>query len=171
MRVTYLRHSGFAVETESLAILIDCIGGYEKASKPVLALVSHGHFDHKSPESIAFADKIIDCPEPGEEFSFMGARIRTFGSTDEGVSFMIDLDGKRIFHAGDLNKWHWRDEGDTEWTQKAISDFEAVMATLPDEKIDVAMFPVDPRQGSGYDEGACEFNERIKPGIFIPMHF
>jgi L-ascorbate metabolism protein UlaG (beta-lactamase superfamily) len=87
------------------------------------------------------------------------------------VSFLIEVGGKRIFHAGDLNKWHWRDDGDAEWTEKAISDFEAVMATLPAEKPDAAMFPVDPRMGSGYDEGAHEFIQRMQPKIFIPMHF
>jgi L-ascorbate metabolism protein UlaG (beta-lactamase superfamily) len=172
MRITYWRHSGFSVETDNCDILIDYIGGgYAMSAKPVIALISHGHFDHRAPDETLFANHIIDCPDVGREYDIMGVKIRTYGSTDEGVSFMIDVGSRRIFHAGDLNKWHWRDEGDAEWTEKAISDFEAVMATLPDEKIDVAMFPVDPRQGSGYDEGACEFNERIKPGIFIPMHF
>lgn len=172
MRIIYYRHSGFCVEADNVDILIDYIGGgYAMSAKPVIALVSHGHFDHRAPDETLFADKIIDCPEVGQEFDIKGAKIRTYGSTDEGVSFMIDVDGKRVFHAGDLNKWHWRDEGDAEWTEKAISDFEAVMATLPNEKIDAAMFPVDPRMGSGYDEGACEFNERMKPGVIIPMHF
>lgn len=172
VRVTYRKHSGFSIETENLDMLVDYIGGgYAKGEKPVIALVSHAHGDHRAPETVAFAEHAVDCPEAGQEFEIMGARIRTFGSTDEGVSFMIDIGGRRIFHAGDLNKWHWRSDGDTEWTEKAVRDFEAVMATLPGENIDLAMFPVDPRMGEGYDEGACEFNERMKPGIFIPMHF
>ena len=32
------------------------------------------------------------------------------GSTDEGVSFCVDFAGVTLFHAGDLNLWHWRDE-------------------------------------------------------------
>lgn len=174
MRVTYWKHSGFSISTEKLDILIDYIdGGYACGEKPVLTLVSHAHGDHRNMGELALInpEQILDCPDVGGEFNIMGARIRTFGSTDEGVSFLIELDGRRVFHAGDLNKWHWRNENDPEWTEKAISDFEAVMATLPDEPIDVAMFPVDPRMGEGCDEGACEFNERMKPGIFIPMHF
>ena len=172
MKITYWKHSGFSIETDTLDILIDYIGGgYVKGKKPVLALVSHGHYDHRTPDETIFADRIIDCPEVGEEFDVMGVRIRAYGSTDEGVSFMIDVDGRRIFHAGDLNLWHWRDEGDADWTEKAASDFEDVMATLPDERIDLAMFPVDPRMGAGHDEGACVFNERLQPGILIPMHF
>ena len=172
MRIVYHKHSGFSVETENADILIDYIGGrYEKGEKPVLALVSHTHGDHRKPDAISFADHVIDCPDVGEKFHIMGMDIRTFGSTDEGVSFLIEADGRHIFHAGDLNKWHWRDEGDAGWTEKAIADFEAVMATLEGERLDAAMFPVDPRMGAGYDEGPCEFNERMKPGVFIPMHF
>ena len=174
MRVTYWKHSGFSISAEKLDILIDYIDGdYSRGEKPVLALVSHGHGDHRNMGELALIepDRILDCPDVGLDLDVMGARIRTFGSTDEGVSFMIDIDGKRIFHAGDLNKWHWRGENDPEWTEKAISDFDNIMAALPDEPIDLAMFPVDPRMGEGYDEGACEFNERMKPGSFIPMHF
>ena len=31
-------------------------------------------------------------------------RIQAFGSTDVGISFLIDLQGRRLFHAGDLKQ-------------------------------------------------------------------
>ena len=37
-------------------------------------------------------------------------KVRTFKSTDEGVAFMVECEGKRIYHAGDLNNWVWRGE-------------------------------------------------------------
>ena len=172
MRVTYHDHSGFSVETEKVVLLFDYIGGgFVFGEKPVLAMVSHAHGDHRKPGLIDCAEKVIDCPAVGETFEFMGVRVRTFGSTDEGVSFLAEADGKRIFHAGDLNLWHWNNENDPEWTKQATEDFEKVMSALQGEKLDVAMFPVDPRMGEGYDEGACIFNERMQPGMFIPMHF
>ena len=172
MRVTYWNHSGFSVETKSAVLLFDYIGGgFTFGKKPVLAMISHAHGDHRKPELIASAMGIIDCPKVGETFTINGVKVRTFGSTDEGVSFLAEVDGYRIFHAGDLNLWHWRNENDPEWTKQAAEDFERVMDTLSGEKIDLAMFPVDPRMGEGYDEGACIFNERMKPGVFIPMHF
>lgn len=172
MKITFWEQSGFSIETDEAVILVDYIGGgFEKDKRPVIALVSHGHYDHRAPEEIIFADRVIDCPDAGQEFEVMGAKIRTYGSTDEGVSFMIDIGGKRIFHAGDFNLWHWRDEGDIAWTKQATDDFYTILESLPGEKIDLAMFPVDPRMGSGYDEGACIFNERMKPGILIPMHW
>lgn len=172
MRITFWQHSGFSIETDSIVILADYIGGgFKPDGRRVVALISHAHSDHRRPELTAFADQVLDCPEAGCEFRLLGARIRTFGSTDEGVSFLINLDGRRIFHAGDLNLWHWKDEGDADWTRRAYADFERVLDSLEGESVDIAMFPVDPRQGSDYDEGARRFMERIKPGILIPMHF
>jgi len=172
MRVTYWQQSGLSVDTGSEVLLFDYIGGgFAFCEKPVLAMVSHAHGDHRRIELIAQAKGIIDCPRPGESFTINGVKVRTFGSTDEGVSFLVEAGGRRIFHAGDLNLWHWNNENDPEWTKQATADFEEVMATLAAERIDIAMFPVDPRMGEGYDEGACIFNERMKPGVFIPMHF
>ena len=37
-------------------------------------------------------------------------RVHAFGSTDVGISFLVEAEGKKIFHAGDLNNWHWMDE-------------------------------------------------------------
>ena len=45
------------------------------------------------------------------------------------------------------------------------------MEPIPKQGIDVAFFPVDPRQGSMYDAGAGYFVMTVKPKILIPMHF
>lgn len=31
-------------------------------------------------------------------------------STDEGVAFLVTAEGRTVFHAGDLNWWHWEGE-------------------------------------------------------------
>lgn len=52
----------------------------------------------------------------GEKYEDDRICIRAFGSTDSGVSFLLEVDGKKIFHAGDLNNWHWMDEcEESEW--------------------------------------------------------
>ena len=38
--------------------------------------------------------------------------IETFHSTDEGVAFLVNVDNKVIYHAGDLNWWHWKGESE-----------------------------------------------------------
>lgn len=39
------------------------------------------------------------------------------------------------------------------------------------EKMDVVLFPVDPRLGKEYMRGPLQFVKRIKTTIFVPMHF
>ena len=100
-------------------------------------------------------------------------RIEAFGSTDVGISFLIDLQGVRLFHAGDLNNWHWSEESTPQEIRKAEGDFLAEIKILQQKapQVDVAMFPVDSRLGKDYMRGAEQFVERIKTAIFAPMHF
>ncbi len=100
-------------------------------------------------------------------------RIQAFGSTDVGVSFLIDLQGTRLFHAGDLNNWHWSEESTPQEIRKAEGDFLAEVKKLQQvaPAVDVAMFPVDSRIGKDYMRGAEQFVDRIKSTIFVPMHF
>ena len=37
--------------------------------------------------------------------------IRAFKSTDQGVAFLASLEGRTIYHAGDLNNWVWEGAG------------------------------------------------------------
>ena len=100
-------------------------------------------------------------------------RIQAFGSTDVGVSFLLDLQGLRLFHAGDLNNWHWSEESTPQEIRKAEGDFLAEVRDLQQvaPAVDVALFPVDRRMGRDYMRGPLQFVERIKTHIFVPMHF
>ena len=99
--------------------------------------------------------------------------IKAFGSTDVGISFLIETEGRRIFHAGDLNNWHWSEESTEAEIRKANGDFLAEVKYLKEKapKIDLALFPVDRRMGKDYMKGAKQFIEQIKTTIFVPMHF
>ena len=57
--------------------------------------------------------------------------------------------------------------------QKAENDFKVIVNRIKSEypAIDIAMFPVDPRQGSDFARGATIFLEEIKVKDFFPMHF
>lgn len=101
--------------------------------------------------------------------------IHCFGSTDIGNSYAVvfkagDL---KVFHAGDLNCWTWRDESSQEEVEAAekafISELRPIAEAFP--KFDIAMFPVDSRIGTGFNEGAKIFLESIDVERFFPMHF
>lgn len=87
--------------------------------------------------------------------------------------FLLHTEGKRIFHAGDLNNWHWREESTEQEVEEAEKAFLREVAVLAKDAdfLDLAMFPVDPRLGADYMSGAKQFIDRIPVRKFVPMHF
>lgn len=163
---------------------------------PVVFFVSHHHADHFNPAIFNMAQnhrrayvisndvtgfRIPDRAEtagvsPGDTIEGLPGKIsvKAYGSTDEGVSFMIKTDsGHTIFHAGDFNYWHWQDESTPEEVKKAYTDFNRILFRIKQEvaAIDLLFFPVDPRMGSGFESGARIFMAEIPCTYFIPMHF
>ena len=85
------------------------------------------------------------------------------GSTDSGVSWIVETEGKRIFHAGDLNNWYARFlpeavPGETIYSEEFDEEIDPIahekqyLGELKDIRkiagsFDVVMFPVDGRIG------------------------
>ena len=94
--------------------------------------------------------------------------IKTFGSTDKGISILVNIDDSNIFHAGDLNYWAWPDN-DQFTMEKEYSDFIREVNKI--KNIDICFFPLDNRLHENYYKGADIFINCVKPKIFFPMHF
>lgn len=109
----------------------------------------------------------------GDVFEDANLYVKAFGSTDAGVSFLIRAGGKQIFHAGDLNNWHWADESPREEAEEAGQAFleELDIIAAETQHFDLAMFPIDPRLGRLYMLGAEQFTGIFKVNTFAPMHF
>ena len=162
------------------------IGVLRKYSS-VFVFISHEHIDHLDPVVFTWNEAgnvsyIVssDMPvgtrgkrmAPGDKLKLSDTvAVTAFDSTDLGVSFLVDFDGIRIFHAGDLNFWHWREESSMQEIEEADQEFRRAVKPLSAETIDVAFFPVDPRQGAMYEAGANYFILAVKPRILIPMHY
>lgn len=157
-------------------------------------LATHFHPDHFNPEIFNWKEQHPDIQyilskdilkhrrakvgdgvfiQKGESYEDEILRIEAFGSTDVGSSFLIHLHDWHIFHAGDLNNWHWSEESTEEEIKKANGDFLAEVKYLKEKSpnIDLTLFPVDRRMGKDYMKGAKQFIEQIKTTIFAPMHF
>lgn len=157
-------------------------------------LSSHSHADHFNPEilkwkaerpDVAFVFSRDICQlkglagieavylDKGEVYEDDLLRVRAFGSTDIGISFLMEMEGKKVFHAGDLNNWHWMDESEESEWRGYERHFLQELATLSAavERLDVVMFPVDPRLGREYMRGPRQFIGQIPTGKFVPMHF
>ena len=137
MRLTYIFHSGFVLETEKSILIFDywmdpgnVMESILQSIKPLYVLSSHFHEDHftreifewrKQKENITYIlSKDIfkhrrASKEEADAWLAKGASwsdelvsVKALGSTDSGVSWIVETEGKRIFHAGDLNNWYAR---------------------------------------------------------------
>nr|WP_326127098.1 MBL fold metallo-hydrolase [uncultured Oscillibacter sp.] len=106
----------------------------------------------------------------GQTLSLPRAEIETLSSTDEGVAFLVTLpDGLTLFHAGDLNWWHWEGE-DKAWNRNMEVNFKRYTEPLRGRRIDLAMLPLDPRLGEDGFRGPRYFLETADIRRFLPMH-
>lgn len=119
----------------------------------------------KEGDEIEISYKLQDNIENGK------IKIYTFGSTDLGSSFYINIENKNIFHAGDLHFWHWEDDSEIEEKEMKNAYLEQLYAIRKLPKIDIAFTAVDPRLGVNVYEGVELFRDLLKPKIIIPMHF
>ena len=107
---------------------------------------------------------------PGEKLEVLpGVTVETLPSTDEGVAFLVTADGQTVFHAGDLNWWHWEGEPDP-WNPDMERTFKAYAEPLRGRSIDLAMLPLDPRLGEAGFWGPRYCLELADIRRFLPMH-
>jgi L-ascorbate metabolism protein UlaG (beta-lactamase superfamily) len=189
MKVEYIYHSGFTVETDNYFLVFDYYkGDIELEDKKTIIFCTHNHPDHYNSEIFKWLEKnnkilyvmssdIETKPsvrtyilDPYEDLKLHDIEINTFGSTDKGVSFLIKVEGKTIFFAGDLNWWHWNDDSKEE-QEDMEKAFKNEIEKIKGRDIDIAFFPVDPRLKENYYLGGEYFINEIKPKVFIPMHF
>ena len=154
--------------------------------------VTHAHFDHFGTHIRAYAQKTSryifssDIKRtkrvkifPKEKITFMkrytaweddAIKVWSYDSTDVGISFLVETpSGKKIFHAGDFNRWHWTDDTPDN-IELADKVFKRQMKRLEGLEADVAFFPIDGRLGSWQEVGAIEFVSRTDVKNFVAMH-
>ncbi len=197
--VTYFHHSGFSVQVANTLMVFDYwrgedgsfpqemylqekdLAGYED----VLFFVSHDHpdhfdtviFDFKHLNNVHYildsgikTDEHVDRMQLGDKRTYGDVTVTAYDSTDKGISFYVEIGGVRIFHAGDLNLWHWREENSLRNITLAEERYYAAVEPLIGLPMDVCMFPLDPRMGGMFEAGANHFIMTCKPHVFIPMH-
>lgn len=213
MKVTYLYHSGYLVETESALLLFDYFKGELPAfpaHKPLIVFASHKHPDHFDfrifdlkdhpggahyvfGSDIRLSDNYLERKgiDPGIkeqihrlsshkelEIPLQGVeslKIRTLKSTDEGVAFYVRVGKERLYHAGDLNWWHWEGEAESfNAIQKKVYQEEIglLQKWLKEEgaALDIAFVPLDPRLQSAYCYGMDAFLSVVPVKEVYPMH-
>lgn len=193
IKIKYLYHSGFLVETDNNLLIFDYYQGpveslVRESPKNIFIFSSHSHPDHFNPVILEWQknkpdiqyifgydinvpqkNKNINFLSPYEKLEIGNLKIKAYNSTDLGISFLVQDEEIRLFHAGDLNWWYWIDTPAE--MMKAEKDFKEEVQKIKGETIDIAFFPVDPRLEENYSAGAEYFIQELAPRIFIPMHF
>ena len=163
MKITYLGHSCFCIESENGTKLITdpyTKVGYElpKGLSADIVLSSHGHFDHNYVCAIGGSPSILT--EAGN-YSVNGIDIEGFDSWHDpkqgalrgkNVIFHFTVDGVRFCHFGDLGESYCAD------TAKKVAN------------ADVWLLPV----GGTYTIDATqakEYMDKLSPKAVIPMHY
>ena len=165
-----------------------------KKPEDLYVFCSHSHPDHFNPEILSwkekknnityiFANELLESKQTigtGVHYLAKYAKFedynlwaQLFGSTDLGGSFLVNVNDKLIFHAGDLNNWHWKEEVSKEEALVFENNYLCELELLAENvnHLYLAMFPIDPRLGKEYMRGAEQFVNRIPTEYLLPMHF
>lgn len=162
-------------------------------SADLYVLCTHSHSDHFNPDVLSWSkqkenityifsselaqkgasDANVHYLSKEHVFEDHRLKIKAFGSTDVGGSFLLEYNNQHFFHAGDLNNWHWNEEVEKEEALTFENNYLCELELLSEksDRLHVAMFPVDPRLGKDYMRGAEQFISRITTSYFLPMHF
>lgn len=170
LEITWISHASFKIKRLNSKIYPEFVIYLDPynisfGEKADLILITHDHFDHKDEKSIQVLSKdkteILIGGEnikEGEEREIKEIKIKAvpaynltkpFHPRAKGVGFVLEIDGKKIYHTGDTDK---------------IPE----MAELGE--IDLALLPI----GGTYtmnEEEAAEAVKIIKPKKVIPMHY
>lgn len=215
LQLTYIFHSCFALETDNCILIFDywldpcnVMNRFITTKKRVYVFASHFHEDHFTRDIFKWREDGINViyilskdilkhrranKEDADVWLAKGGtwedeniKVTATGSNDSGVSWIVQVGGKLIFHAGDLCNWYARFLSDEKVPDKIISEEFKEINPIAEEKrfigelkdvkkitnrFDIVMFPVDGRIGNGYTLGARQFIERFNVKLFIPMHF
>lgn len=173
--IQWLGHASFRISHNDKVIYIDPWKIKDSVHDATLVLVSHGHYDHYSPEDIAkvsgpgtklIATADVVKTQDEEEPILPGLTIELDDITIQGVAaynpkkqfhlkennwvgYIIQLDSRRIYYAGDT---------DLTGEMKAVTD------------IDVALLPVGGTYTMNAEE-AAEATGYINPKLAIPYHW
>lgn len=199
-RLYFIHHSSYLWVGDRSMILWDYYGRGEVASflaehpdKHLYIMVTHSHGDHYSPiifdtPFVTHAGGVVyifheelketinreevHYLETGKDWGDNQIMVKAFGSTDCGGSFYVEIEDQKLFHAGDLNNWHWNQEADEEYIELYETHWQRELGRLTDSVrlLDLLMFPTDLRLGRDYLKGLRSLLAMTEVKYLAPMH-
>ena len=183
--VEWLGHSGFRVRTARTTIYIDPYRVADTAAPADLILVTHGHYDHFSPQDIqAISHKHTWLIAPAAVAERVGGRVLSIAPGEviepefaHGVSIRAvaayntskrDADGK-VFHAREAG-WVGFDVNIRGERLYHAGDTDVIPEMDEVSGVEVALLPVSGTYVMTAEE-AAEAARRIQPRLAVPMHW
>jgi len=162
MEIKWFGQSCFELKGDKATLVIDPFEDKIGLKLPKLTAdivaVTHDHFDHNNVKAVSGDPFVITDPGEYEVKGISVSGIPTFhdekGGQERGENtvYIIEVDGIRICHLGDLGH--------------NLSDAQADMV----DGVDILLIPV----GGEYTidaKKASEVTEQIEPRVVIPMHY
>lgn len=164
MKLKWLGHSCFELTLDNGKVLVtdpyDNTVGYPPLSvRADAVLSSHGHFDHNYFEAVSGDPAIVNTPGVHETCGVRITGIPSFhdeaggSKRGENVIFVIEADGLKIAHLGDLGHLP-----DTEAQKEALTGLDAMLIPIG------GFFTID-------TPTAVEIIEAYRPRCAVAMHF
>lgn len=172
VEITWLKHAGFRIKG-SVVLYIDPYEIDEELEKADIILVTHDHFDHldmKSIRKLSKGDTLIVHPSGcvvegyescslsvGDVVSVRGVEIKAvpaynidkpYHKKGECVGYVVNIDGVKIYHAGDTDR----------------------IPEMKEIEVDVALLPIGGTYTMDVNE-AVDATKDIKAKVFVPMHY
>lgn len=192
MRVTHIYHSGFMVELDHHVLLFDWWTGPLPAyglDKELVVFVSHNHADHydkriwqlEGPLTNFVLDfgcrttgrghKNVTFVKPYERRNLGDLVVETLASNDDGVAYVVSVEGRTIYHAGDLNVWWW--DRPTVENEGSLAFCRGELTRIVTKPVDVAMVPLDVRlaEPDGPIRSIELFMQEVGAELVFPMHY
>ncbi len=177
-KIEWLGHAGFKIKGENVIyidpyniqpeekadIILITHGHYDHCSvDDIKGLIKEGTFILATTDCSSklsnFQGIKVQPVKPGKKFEVLGLRIETVPAyninknfhekSNEWVGYVVEMDGKRIYHAGD-------------------TDFIPEMKEI--KNIDVALLPVGGTYTMDANDAAKAVNA-IRPKVAVPMHY
>lgn len=180
MKITYLGHSGFLVESDVTVVVDPFLTGNPKAGvtadsirKADLVLVTHGHPDHVG-DSHAIAKRtgavLLSVPElsPDDEIQGLGMN---FGGTVSvrGLPVSMVKAEHSVAH-GDAAGFIWGQDGRVLYHMGDTALFSDLKLIGEMYRPDVVFVPIGDHYTMDPGQAAMAV-EWLNPGIAIPMHY
>lgn len=166
-----------------------------RKDKKLYVFVSHAHADHftkaifqiprimPGTDPTYVVDNMVASFAPQDEdldiVSFMpeevcdiddDVTVTSLDSTDLGLAYLVEVDGKTIFHAGDLNVWWWPERSLAE-NEESERRYRQYLEPIEGMHVDVAFLPITPKAGADGARGIEAFMELVGADVIVPMHY